>query len=274
MSPSKQQKNITTSILQRLWLSEHEATLYTLMLAHGKSTVQQLSTWAPFPRTMLYYVLKQLGEKGLVSTKKDKWKTVYVAEDPEKLYDILHGKEREFEIEKEKIKEIIPQLKHTYLLAGKRLNVRIFEGVEEYEKVLNDVILSGAKTVYSYEKFSDKKPGIESRESFERRRTLKKIQRNILFFEDTDALVHLAKIPYNDFTNFRGITDPNLVPFETDITLYTNKILYTNYDDKHEPMAVLIEDKNLCYMQKNIFDLLWKSAQDRTLYYTEALKSK
>ncbi len=274
MAQPKPQRNIATSTLQRLGLSEHEATLYTIMLAHQKSTVQQLGVWAPFPRTMLYYVLKQLGEKSLVTSKKDNWKTVYIAEDPEKLYDILHAKEKEFEIEKDKIKEIIPQLKHKYNLAGKRLSVRVFEGVEEYEKALNDCVQSKATELFSFEKFLDKKPGRETREGFERRRVLRKIKKNILFFEDSDSLNILAKTQYNDFTNYRGIQDKSLVPFDTDMTLYEDKILYTNYNDTHEPIAILIEDKNLYNMQKSIFDMLWSNAKNRTLYYTEVNKNK
>ena len=97
MAKQKSKKDTATRTLQELDLSENEAVLYAQMLSHPRGTVQELGTRAPFPRTMLYYVLKQLMQRGLVSAKKEKWRTVYIAEDPERLYDLLSHKEREFE---------------------------------------------------------------------------------------------------------------------------------------------------------------------------------
>ncbi len=91
----KIQKNNIVSVLEKLGLGENEALLYSIMLRHPKSTVQELATRSPFPRTMLYYVLNQLIQEGLVSTSKDKWRTLYIAENPERLYELLARKEKE-----------------------------------------------------------------------------------------------------------------------------------------------------------------------------------
>ena len=48
--------------------------------------------------------------------------------------------------------------------------------------------------------------------------------------------------------------------------LYDGKILYTNYS-KHEPKAILIEDRALYEMQKNIFLAQWKEGKSETLSY-------
>src|SRR3989344_7575594 len=140
MAKQKSKKDTATRTLQELDLSENEAVLYAQMLSHPRGTVQELGTRAPFPRTMLYYVLKQLMQRGLVAAKKEGWRAVYIAEDPERLYDLLATKEREFERERGTIRELIPRLKSKYRLAGKRPSVRLFEGVEEYKKALEDII--------------------------------------------------------------------------------------------------------------------------------------
>src|SRR3989344_5335439 len=134
MAKQKPKKDTTTRTLQELDLSENEAVLYTQMIGHPRSTAQELGTRAPFPRTMLYYVLNQLMQRGLVSAKKEGWRTVYIAEDPERLYDLLSHKEREFERETGAVRELIPRLKNRYRLSGERPNVRVFEGLEEYQK--------------------------------------------------------------------------------------------------------------------------------------------
>ena len=106
----KLKSDTTTKTLQELNLSQNEAVLYSQMISHPRSTVQELGTRAPFPRTMLYYVLKQLMQRGLVSAKKEKWRTVYIAENPERLYDLLARKEQEFVRDTDAIRDLIPSV--------------------------------------------------------------------------------------------------------------------------------------------------------------------
>jgi sugar-specific transcriptional regulator TrmB len=269
MSRVKTKSGITAKTLQDLGLSENEAVLYSLMLARPSSTARELTALSPFPRTLLYHVLNQLIRKGLVASKKSAWRTVYIAGDPELLYDLLARKEHEAERTTAAVRELVPHLKRQYRLAGKRPSVRVFEGIAEYEKVLEDCFISGTKEIFAYEHFIGKKPALETRLMHERRRALRKIKKKILFFETEDSLQLLAKRPYDDFTEYRSIAG-TLAPFETDVTLYGDKMLYTSYYDPHEPAAILVEDRALYQMQKNLFDALWKSGKDRTLYYTEA----
>jgi sugar-specific transcriptional regulator TrmB len=151
-------QNITVRTLQDMGLSEGEAILYMLMLEYPKSTVQELTIKSPFPRTMLYYLLKKLEEKGLISSKKEKWKTLYLVGDPEKLYELLKNKETEFEKQKQSIKELIPHLRQSFHLKNKRPSIKVFEGLEAYEKILEDSLLKGIKEVFVYEHFYTQKP--------------------------------------------------------------------------------------------------------------------
>lgn len=259
---------MATRTLQELELSEDEAVLYAQMLSYPRSTVQELGTRTPFPRTMLYYVLKQLMKRGLVSAKKKGWRTVYVAEDPERLYDLLAHKEQEFKQDTLAVRELIPRLKQRYLLVGKRPNIRTFEGVEEYQKALEDIIVSKPKEILAYEVLTGGKPALETREAHERRRITQKIQKNTLFFEHGGSLKFLKNRPYDDFTQFRSVKEGAVPPFDIDLILYEGKLLYTSYDE-YEPTAVLVEDRALYTMQKNLFSSLWKQGKDRTLAFTE-----
>ena len=269
MAKSQPKKDTTTKTLEALYLNENEAALYTLMLNRPQSTVQELTTRAPFPRTMLYYALNQLMRRGLVSAKKEEWRTVYVAEDTEKLYDLLSQKEREFEREARDIRALVPLLKHSYRLSGKRTNIRKFEGLEEYQKALEDIIISRPKEIFAYEELAKKKPAIQTRDAHEKRRITRKIQTKVLFFENEKALEFLKKRRYDDFTQFRGIKGGSVSPFDIDLILYEGKLLYTSYYHEYEPTAILVEDRALYEMQKNIFAALWKQGKDRTLVYTE-----
>ena len=270
MAKDSRKKDTVTRTLQDLDLSENEATLYSLMIDRPRSTVQELSTYAPFPRTMLYYVLRLLMRRGLVSALKESWRTTYVAEDPERLYDLLADKEREFERGASSVRSLIPQLKSKYRLVGKRPNVRTFEGTEEYQKVLEDIVATNPKEICAYEVLTAQKSALEVRRLHEGRRIARKIKKKILFFENAKEIQALKKRKYDDYTQFRSVTK-GVAPFEVDVMLYDGKILYTSYYDAHEPTAILVEDGALYDMQRNIFDSLWKEGKDRTLAYTETI---
>lgn len=249
--------------LAKLGLGENEAELYAIMLRYPKSTVQELQARSPFPRTMLYYVLNRLVQFELVSAIKDQWRTVYVAESPERLYDLLADKEREFFKNAQLVRELVPELKEKYRLAGGRPGVRLMEGIDGYQKALDDMLLSKPEIVYAYADFTAQIPGIEIRESVDQKRIAKKIQKRVLLFESEHAKRELKKYPYTDFTQFRFVTHP-LPTWGVDMQLYDNKILYTTHVER-APMAILVEDKTLFEMQKHIFDLLWKQGKDATL---------
>jgi sugar-specific transcriptional regulator TrmB len=269
MSRSQNTKDTATRALQDLGMGENESFLYAQMLSGAGSTVQQLATRTPFPRTMLYYVLNQLMQRGLVSSRKEGGRTVYIAEDPERLYDLLSEKEREFERQTSVVRSSIPQLRSRYRLAGKRPTVRTFDGVEGYQKALEDILVSSPKEICMYEVLSGKKPALETRMAHDRRRVSRKISKRTLFFEEGEALANLKKRPYDDFTQFRSIPEHSIESFATDLTLYEGKLLYTSYYDEHEPTVVLVEDAALYRMQQNIFEVLWKQGKDRTLAYIE-----
>lgn len=261
MAKPKPLKEGLTSILESLGLSENEAVLYLAMLERQGSTVRELSVRAPFPRTMLYYVLNQLMRRGLVTARDEKSKkTVYTAEDPERLYDALSKKEKEFEKVTRDVRELVPKLKNRYRLAGKRPTVRMFEGLEEYQKALEDIFLSRPEEILSYEFLIQKKPGRDVRNAHDRGRLTKKILRRVLFSETEEALEILRSRRYDDHTQFRSIKKK----IEVDMTLYSGKILYTYYDT-HEPSALLVEDMALYEMQKSLFETFWEVGKDRTL---------
>lgn len=267
MPRPKPRTDTNTHILETLGLGENEATLYSLMLSQPRSTVQDLCARAPFPRTMFYYLLKKLEEQGLVRAVKDGARAVFLVEDPEHLYDLLAAKEREFARDADAVRELIPLLKSRYRLADARPTVRTFDGIEEYGKALEGVVLSKPKSVFAYEALGVPRAALDTREAYDRKRIARKIPKHVLFFENDASLKALKVRAYDDYTQFRAIDGP--APFSTDVMLYDGKFLYTAAANKNEPTAILIEDRALYEMQKSLFEALWRDGKDRTLAYTE-----
>lgn len=258
MVKQRNKKN-TEHTLERLGLGENEANLYLLMLKYPKSTVQELQEKSPLTRTMLYHVLNSLTKEGLVTPVRQKWRTVYMVEDPECLYDVLERKQQEFEQQKTNVRELIPELRQTFRLSSSRPGVRLFEGLDSYKTALEDIFVSGADTIYAFaEPATHKNPGVELRAQFEREREERGIQLRVLAKDKTIA-VQLAKEYKNKhLTEIKIVSSHANFP-DVDLRLYAGKMMYTKYD-RHEPIVTIFEDTLFYDFEKALFLNLYKLA--------------
>lgn len=261
------QKTPKEEILSYFNLSDNEAALYLLMLQHPRVTAQELVLKSNFKRTLLYHILKNLEEKWLITSQKDQWKTLYIVAAPDKLYEILEQKEQEFESRKKDLKKLIPKLKNNFSLRNKIPNIRVVEWMVAFENILTECLLTDEKEIFMYEDIYTGKPALEVREAFEKKRISKKIQKNILFFEDEDALDEIELRKYNDYTLYHALDEKSIENFQIDMMIFDSKIFYINYFSNYDVQVVVIEDISLYEMQKNIFESLWKNSVDKTLHY-------
>ena len=91
---------------------------------------------------MLYYVLNQLGEALGIHLKRQMAYAVY-RENPERLYELLSHREKEFENNPAR-KRNYSELK-TNTACRKASGRENFEGIEEYRKALEDIIIPSRK---------------------------------------------------------------------------------------------------------------------------------
>lgn len=246
--------------LEKLGLSENEAELYMIMVKHPKVTVQDLLNYSPFPRTLIYYLLRNLIRHGLVSSLEQKRRTIYVVKDPENLYDLLRTKEQEFDQNKRTIKQLIPELKNQFRLSQSRPGFRLFEGVRGYRTALEDMLDSGVETIYSYLDIGkDKRPGVEIRKDIKKKRLKAGISEKILLMDNNEGKIWARKNSTSQMTQCK-VLPKKLNPFQVEMRLYEGKVLYVTYENR-EPIVLMMEDKNLFEMQRNIFSFLWDNAK-------------
>ena len=255
----KMEHNHVHQALLALGFSDNEALLYEIMVRNPRSTVQELQKRTPFTRTMVYHVLNGLIRRGLVTALKNDWRTVYDLEDPERLYDLLDLKQKEFEQKKVDVRSIIPELKNTFRISGSRPNIRLFEGLEQYENALNGVLDSKAGIIYAYIPSSYfNNPGVELRKEFTKKRIAKGIELKLLVFDKDTAQQIVKGNPVDPFREVRlfSLIDQASI---SDLQMYDGRLLYTRFE-KREPIVALIEDQPLYKMQKALFLKLWETA--------------
>ena len=97
-----------TKILNDIGLTENEVKIYLTLLKAGAVTAYELSQKSGIYRVHVYDKLEQLINKGLVTYVYEGSKKYFKAASPEKLKQYLEDKEKELNIQKEQIDNILP----------------------------------------------------------------------------------------------------------------------------------------------------------------------
>lgn len=266
----KTKKSLTVEILNQIGIGENESTLYVSMLGEGKHTVEQLTRRKIFPRTMLYYVLRQLVAHDLVSEFKEKGKTTFIARHPDVLYDIIASQEKKSAERILAAKKLIPELKLAHQLAPSRTSVRVLEGLDGLEQALEEIILAKPTRICAFETLGKNRPGIAIRNAFNSRRIAKKIKKDTLIRSTAEAIKELDAIPYNDYTRYRSVDKNMNHTITCDVLLYDGNVLLINYSG-HHPTATCIGSADFFAMQQNMFNNLWMQGKDHTLNFVKPL---
>src|SRR3989344_3494554 len=135
--------------LKKIGLSENEAKVYLALLELGSSTAQQVAQKAELKRPTTYVQLESLMKRGLATSFEKNTKTMFRAEDPEHLRQVL---DKEKEEQKEKagtLEKILPGLGNLYISAGERPRVRFFEGLSGLKTIQDEFLKTKEKLVRS-----------------------------------------------------------------------------------------------------------------------------
>ncbi len=125
--------------LKELGMTDGEIKTYQALFKLGKTTTGALIKEAGISASKIYIILDKLIKKGLVNyTIKNKTK-YFQANDPIKIINLIEEKEKNLEKQKQKTKEILPQLR---LSLEKKEEIKapiILEGLEGLKYLLNQI---------------------------------------------------------------------------------------------------------------------------------------
>jgi len=116
--------------LEHLGLSEKEAAVYLASLALGFASMQDIAERAGVNRATTYTAVEALEKHGLIKSKLEEGKRLYVSESPERFRALFCLQRKELE---EKEKEFLRLLPHVLMHAhpcGARPSVKLIEGEE------------------------------------------------------------------------------------------------------------------------------------------------
>ena len=241
--------------LKQIGLSDKEAKVYLASLELGKASVQDIAKKAGVNRTTAYIMIESLMKRSLLYTTKAGKRLNYIAENPEKILELIRLRKKEFEENEHNITSILPELKSIYNLGPEKPRIRFFEGKEVAKSIFEDVLTIKPKTVdeiYSAD-FLREVLSQEESKAIHDRLVAEKIKIRNLYtriggpFSTPPEQSEERFLPQDKF------------PVSADIVIYDKKIDPTALRGKL--IGVIIESEEISHTMQTLFNLAWETAE-------------
>ena len=234
-------------ILFSVGFNKKEAQVYLAALELGGATITDIAQKAGLPRTTSYGIIKILSQKGLASFNVLKKRKYFFAEDPKRLLSIARERGRILE-------EAMPSLQSIYNVSEAKPKVKFYEGKDGIKTILED-ILKSRKDFLAITSIEDMLSVFNN--SFPRfieERINHKINVKLLTNHSLSAL-ELAKKDKTEFRQTKFV--PKEFSFHTATFIYGDKIAIISVNKK-PIIGIVIEDSNIVYTQKMLFEIIWR----------------
>lgn len=238
-------------LLKKIGFSDKSAKIYLALLGLGPSSIRNLAEFTSLNRGTTYDTVKWLQEKGLVNYYQQDTKQYFVAEDPEKLHQLIERQQTELAEAGQKLEKTVPELQALYNRGGERPVARYYER-KEINQILEDVLniceQTGENLYRIYSAVGIREYLYDNFETFSDVRIAKDIAVRVVAIGDGGEL--------------RGLDERKWLKMEiktpTYIIIYPGKTAYISLDAKKELVGVVIENEGVYQTQKVIFDELWE----------------
>lgn len=236
----------TQRLLQTLGLSISEGAIYTTLLKHGQLTLAEVARLAQVHRPAAYKDLPALIQKGLVSSTSKGKRTLFQAESPEKLTQMLA-------VTQDSLHEALPSLVEMYNKKSNAPRVRFLEGKTAIASVYDDILqtLNTGDVFYRYSSAANsRRRNAYVPKNYEERRDAKRLERYVITNTKT------AEQKKRRLERYIKIVPAQFDPFEHNVTqlIYANRVAYVDYNTD---TAVVIENKTIADFQRRLFQLLF-----------------
>jgi sugar-specific transcriptional regulator TrmB len=235
-------------LLREVGLSKNEAKIYQMLLESGPSLVGEISSKTKIHRRNVYDSIEKLKEMGFASWTLKNNRKYFEAVNPKRIMDI-------FDEKKEKVKEIIPQIK---VRNYKEQNVRVYTGAEGRKIIFEDKLrYRGEQLVLGAHQPTSRLSYINL---YHQKRIAKKIHLKMLYPTNAlDVASHSSKLKYVKVRILPKILSEAPIA----INIYGNKVAFLLYDsERQSSLSILVEDKNLNEDFRKYFYAIWNISKN------------
>ncbi len=127
-------------LLKEIGLTDSETKVYLALLELGSSTKGPIVDKSGVASSKIYELLEKLVQKGLVSFMIQSGVKHFEAAPPDRIMDYLAEKESKLSVQKEKLKEMMPQLELRRQMSKYKSEAQIFKGNKGWKTAFDDII--------------------------------------------------------------------------------------------------------------------------------------
>jgi sugar-specific transcriptional regulator TrmB len=240
-----------------LGLNKLEADLYLELIKDRAIPVAALAKQFGTNRVRVYKAFENLEKTGLIERENDFSKITEV-EPPLRVLALLRDKENQFKRQLEKFEDMAPELMYSYEKSEKTPRVKIYEGIGQMGKLLLQT-LEEVQDEYLWLNEGEDLNAIFDTEYFfteySKKRAKKSISVRILANTDNISIKRFAHVAKEELREVRFL--PSKYQSPGTITIYNDKMILWN---TFIPRAIVIYDKQLAQIQRDLFEMLWKNA--------------
>jgi sugar-specific transcriptional regulator TrmB len=259
--PTDSNKHLAHKTLLEFGLSEKEAKIYLALLELEIAGVQDISKKTGVNRSSTYVVIESLKKRGLVSMSPDKKVQEYIAATPEILLEIAKDASERAAATKEKIREILPELRGLQKETVHKPKVIVYEGDEALKLSYYSTFDSSEFRIYKdLSGMRDVVPQDYIEQDAKKRRS-NKVQMRLIAPDTTEneEIVHeyaahkspdeCLLIPPKKFSK----TDNNI-----GIGIYKDRVKFASGKDK---FSIFIINQAITDTLRDLFDLAWEESK-------------
>ncbi len=239
--------------LEEAGLTGNEIAVYKALLQIGSTTAGPLTKKAGIHRSRVYEALDRLVEKGLVSYNITANRKHFKAQDPEALIEFIEER-------KQKVKEILPELKLLQESEPEMQEANVFEGYKGLKSIFDNALnqLKKGDEILVFGARSGQDVASETWDAFfsnfNKRRIEKGIRYKIIFNEDLRDSPTVTEWRKSNLTEVRFISQKTLAG----INIHGDKIAIIVW--KKKPYGFLITSKEVNESFRDYFRVLWEKA--------------
>ncbi len=241
--------------LKYLGLSHVETSIYGAALEMGEALPKHLAEKAGVKRPMLYKLLPDLFEKGLLTETRKGKRRYLVAADPEVYLD---KKRSELEL----AEQSVPELRLLLQTATIKPDVIYYRGVENLKKLYMDN-LRQKEEILEIVSVAKIHPEIEhySKNYYIPQRINRRIPIKIIVSGKTESdLLNLKTGPH--FLREVRTMDENVYPIPLDSYIYGDSVSFALYRTDSEPIGVIIRSKEIATTMRSLFGYIWSNLKN------------
>lgn len=229
--------------LMHIGLTKTEAKIYVVLVDIGRGQAGVISRKTGIHRRSIYDALERLIKKGLVSYIRENDVRLYIPTDPKRIQELIDE-------QKEEVYQLLPTLQAKFEEKQSGQHTHFYRGKQGIKTIFEDQLREG-KNVYVIGASREAK---ELLKFYIRHYTTKRIKAKVKLHALYSGEKHVRTVP---FSEIRYLPKSFASPVSTNI--YGNKVAIIVWS--HEPVAILIHEKEISETYMKYFKMLWKTAR-------------